>query len=480
MLFIFVSLWIIAAILIWTDPKREPTRWASLTAFVGGLAGFSVFVGETVIPYLQTQGVEQGLLLRSLAITETITSIICLSGLPYAFIVFAIVSSRRFTEKMKRRLKILLILPVGYTFYVTPLFPTLEYNFFVFLFWAVPYTFIGSALLIYEFITEKNPLKRTSRLFTNIVIVTPVVSYAITNYILRSFHIEEVWRYNTFVIVLIFVAFIVFGAKHGVLGVKLKFEKHDDVDHTMRSLHSGTSILNHTIKNEIGKINILADKIKYTAEKEKQPQIAQDAEQLMMSSEHVLNMVDRIQDLLKDFTLHEANVSLEDCLNQVLIRLDTILTQQKMNVVKLYEGDVEVYVDNVHLQEVLSNILHNAIEAALEGSTIYIDIDETKKDLVIVVRDEGVGISKENLSVIFDPFFSTKNKSRNYGLGLSYCHKVMIKHGGSVQIHSEIGHGTTVYVHIPRKRIVHQTVHSLTDYKGKGDGTVEQNKDLIS
>jgi signal transduction histidine kinase len=78
----------------------------------------------------------------------------------------------------------------------------------------------------------------------------------------------------------------------------------------------------------------------------------------------------------------------------------------------------------------------------------------SKKHLAIAVSDTGVGIAKENLPHVLDPFFSTKKTGQNFGLGLSYCYNAMQKHQGSLEIYSVPGEGTTIYLYFPRKRVV--------------------------
>jgi two-component system, sporulation sensor kinase B len=477
MLFIFISLWIMAAILIWTDPQDERTRWASLMAFVGGSAGLSVFVGETLVPFLIERGWEHTALLNWLLIIRAVASFLCLAGLPYAFIMFALATSRRFPARFRQWMSLILLLPVLHPLYVSVMNAEQGYSFLLFMYWAVPYTVAGSVLLIDDYVREKNPLVRKTKLYTNVLVITPIVAYALTNYVLRSFQIEDVWRYNTVIIVVVFVAFIVLGAKNGVLGVKMSFEKQRDLDQKMQTLHSGTSILHHTIKNEVGKMKILADRIQYVSAKQKEKDLASDAQKIMLSADHMLAMVGRIQDLLSDFDVREETFRLTDMIAETVARMQPELERQQVSVRRHYHKDVFLKADPVHLQEVLSNIMHNAIEASQAGRSISIDVNVLKKDVVIAIQDEGIGIPNENLKLIFDPFFTTKNTSLNFGLGLSYCHKVLQKHDGSIQIHSELHQGTTVYLHLPQKRMVSEvnghSSHMLErkDHSGK-DQTV--------
>lgn len=454
MLFIFLTLSIIGIILIFTDPKEETTRWASYMAFFGASAGLSVFILETLIPYLIHDGWAQSPIINWLHILKTVTSFIALAGLPYAFIIYALASVRYKQLKQRNYIKLVLLIPIIHTLIVTATSEAEGYNFYVFLYWAVPYTVVATVLLIRDQYKEKNPLLRRTKLYTNLLVITPLVSYTFTNYVLRSVHIEDVWRYNIIIVALVFIGFLIFSVKNGVLGVRVTFEKHQDVDQTLRSFRSGSSILNHSIKNEVGKMKLFAERIEALAQESKQTEIVRDAKTIKASSNHLLSMVGRIQNLLKDIDLVEEPIRLSTVINETIDSLHVLIEKKALNITTNYNDDAIILADYMHLKEVFSNIIHNAIEASHEHKSIHIDMTIIKRDIVIAVKDQGVGIPSEQLSCVFNPFFSTKNAPKNYGLGLSYCHKVINKHGGSIQIYSQLYSGTTVFVHIPKHRIV--------------------------
>jgi signal transduction histidine kinase len=71
--------------------------------------------------------------------------------------------------------------------------------------------------------------------------------------------------------------------------------------------------------------------------------------------------------------------------------------------------------------------------------------------VVVSVKDSGVGIATENLTKIFEPFFSTKPVGKGTGLGLSLCFGIVEAHGGRIDIKSKVGEGTEVFVILPAK-----------------------------
>ncbi|OPX36176.1 MAG: two-component sensor histidine kinase [Desulfobacteraceae bacterium 4484_190.3] len=111
--------------------------------------------------------------------------------------------------------------------------------------------------------------------------------------------------------------------------------------------------------------------------------------------------------------------------------------------------------DPAQLQQVLINLLNNAMDAVLsrhgtEGGEIT--VGAAKKDkgkIVIWVRDNGIGISPENLKHIFRPFFTTKPPGKGTGLGLSVCYGIIENMGGTIEVESEKGIGTTFIITLP-------------------------------
>jgi signal transduction histidine kinase len=125
--------------------------------------------------------------------------------------------------------------------------------------------------------------------------------------------------------------------------------------------------------------------------------------------------------------------------------------------------NVEAPVNRAELQQVLSNLLSNAIHAMQDGGRVTLCVDEANAKLpengdtsvrpyaCIEVRDEGTGIPPEILPRIFDPFFTTKEVGEGTGLGLSVSYGIIRDHGGAMRIETLLGRGTTVRVYLPHE-----------------------------
>ncbi len=107
-----------------------------------------------------------------------------------------------------------------------------------------------------------------------------------------------------------------------------------------------------------------------------------------------------------------------------------------------------VRIDQHQIQQVLVNLILNAIQAMEKGGTLGIQTFARPGGIGISVKDTGIGIPKSNLKKIFDPFFTTK--SEGTGLGLSISLKILEKHGATLEAVSKEGKGSTFTIHLPR------------------------------
>lgn len=108
-----------------------------------------------------------------------------------------------------------------------------------------------------------------------------------------------------------------------------------------------------------------------------------------------------------------------------------------------------IFLHQAQIKQVLLNLAKNALEASKDGDTVVIEAHINEGYLQIKVRDAGSGIAKSDLERVFDPFFSTKKDGDGTGLGLHISREIASAHGGTLEVQSEQGVGTTFTLRIP-------------------------------
>jgi signal transduction histidine kinase len=105
--------------------------------------------------------------------------------------------------------------------------------------------------------------------------------------------------------------------------------------------------------------------------------------------------------------------------------------------------------DAGQLQQVIIALASNAVDAMTNGGVLKIASKRNGKSVQVEVSDTGAGISPENVPKIFEPFFTTKEVGEGTGLGLAVCYGILTEHGGSLDVQSTVGVGTTFTISLP-------------------------------
>jgi signal transduction histidine kinase len=109
----------------------------------------------------------------------------------------------------------------------------------------------------------------------------------------------------------------------------------------------------------------------------------------------------------------------------------------------------EVELNAAKLEQVFLNVINNSIEAMEGNGKLFIKTKQAGKEILIVISDNGTGISQEKLLKIFDPFFTTKETNSGTGLGLSICHGIIEQHGGSIALMNNKRGGVDTIIKLP-------------------------------
>jgi len=149
-------------------------------------------------------------------------------------------------------------------------------------------------------------------------------------------------------------------------------------------------------------------------------------------------------------------VNVNQLVEQTLVLNSNLLKINGVKVIKHLSSDLpELVGSQDQLQQVIMNIVSNAAEAmeATGGGTLDIETRPalTENKIYIRFKDTGIGIPRENLPKLFEPFFTTKKKGKGVGLGLSVAYGIVREHGGTINVESGVGKGTTFELELPRE-----------------------------
>ena len=111
-------------------------------------------------------------------------------------------------------------------------------------------------------------------------------------------------------------------------------------------------------------------------------------------------------------------------------------------------SEAEVVMARTELQQVVVNLILNAIHAMPKGGSLSLSVYDQNSSVVIKVQDSGAGIPSDIVSRIFDPFFTTK-QAQGTGLGLSISQTLVTRAGGQITVESEVGVGSIFEIRLP-------------------------------
>jgi len=222
----------------------------------------------------------------------------------------------------------------------------------------------------------------------------------------------------------------------------------------MAAIGTLTSGIAHELNNPLNNIVLTAEAMKEELGKLNEAELAGMADDILSQSERASEIV---RDLL-DFARSERP-SFEEIHVGELIRqsLKLVSNQAAVGGIEVEAGIAEdlpdIYGERRNLQQVFVNLFVNAIQAMPDGGTLTVRAYRVPgtQDVAVMVADTGVGIPAEYLSRIFDPFFTTKGVGRGTGLGLTVAYGIVEKHGGKIEVESQVGRGTTFTVVLPHQ-----------------------------
>ncbi len=204
----------------------------------------------------------------------------------------------------------------------------------------------------------------------------------------------------------------------------------------------------HEINNPLTGVLAFSDLLR-----EKENMDAQDREDLELiirETKRAREIVKGLLDFARETPQVKTQLNINDLVRQTILLLGKRDAFQNIQLVEVLADSLpQILGDKNQLQQVLVNLSLNACEAMPKGGTLQLATFCTDGQIVIEVTDTGCGIKRDHLDKIFEPFFTTKPVGKGTGLGLSVSYGIIQQHGGTLEVESQEGKGTTFKVTMP-------------------------------
>lgn len=221
--------------------------------------------------------------------------------------------------------------------------------------------------------------------------------------------------------------------------------QHADRLRTVGRLASG-------IAHELGTpLNVVSGRAELIASGDLSPdEITTSARAIQHESRRMAELIQNLLDFARRRTPQKSMVDLNQLVTETSELLRTLARKRGVEiVVEPQVAPCFVSLDATQLQQVLTNLIMNSIQAMPEGGEVTVAISQQSGEARVQVADKGVGISEEHIGQLFEPFFTTKEPGEGTGLGLAIAHRIVEEHGGRIEVESALGTGTRFTIILP-------------------------------
>lgn len=217
----------------------------------------------------------------------------------------------------------------------------------------------------------------------------------------------------------------------------------------------GTLVFVHSTKNQLLANRVIFKRLN-GLDMDKEADVKKAKEYIATLEDINESLLERMEELyrsVKSSSIYMISCRLEEIVANSLERFHDKCPGVPVEVV--LESDVSVLADKAHLCEAIYNLLINAqdaVEAAELGEKGKVSLLSHDERLytVIEIKDNGVGIPKATMKKIFEPFYTSKNRNHNWGMGLYYVRAIVKGHLGSLRVESKEGKGSSFYILLPK------------------------------
>lgn len=216
------------------------------------------------------------------------------------------------------------------------------------------------------------------------------------------------------------------------------------------SIGTLTSGIAHELNNPLNNVSLTADTLLEDLDDMPKEEIRELLGDIINETGRASEVVRNLLDFSREEQRPQTRLRMGTVIGQTLKLVGNQLALNHVKVETDLPADLpDIRGDLHYLQQVFINLFLNADQAMEDGGTLRITAQSYGDKLCVDVADTGCGMDKETLGRVFDPFFTTKPVGKGTGLGLSIIYGIITKHGGSIDVQSEPGKGTTFTVCLP-------------------------------
>lgn len=216
--------------------------------------------------------------------------------------------------------------------------------------------------------------------------------------------------------------------------------------------------MTHELKTPIANISVASDAIRNNNREMDPDKVKKYADIIFLENERLHKLVNRVLMVAtmekESETVRMESIDLHTIIQHVITNFEPLILQRGGVIkTKLSAEEYQLEADKVHLTNVISNLIDNAIKYSIDNPEIEITTKNQSHGIDITISDKGIGISKENQDRIFEKFFRGEtgdlHTTKGYGLGLNYVKLVLEKHNGTISFKSRENEGSNFTIFLP-------------------------------
>lgn len=250
-----------------------------------------------------------------------------------------------------------------------------------------------------------------------------------------------------------------------------RVQTHLELKHTQDSLRKTTkhltelnslkdkmfSVIGHDLRSPLGSVKMTLEFLSQTADNTTGEEFRSTIDLLVKTTDEVFSLLENLLGWAKsqsgNLVLEKEEVDLLDIVDSVHMLNRGNLNLKNIEFTTNIKSETKVYADLNTLKIVFRNLLSNAIKFTPENGKISVNASRQEDNIIVEIRDTGVGIPEENIPKLFDQSqhlttYGT-NRESGSGLGLLLCHDFVVRNDGEIWVDSELGKGTTFNVLLP-------------------------------